>query len=104
MLIDRVLYRDIKVDTEFIADWEGAPKHVRNRVDWLLKVLSITGHFPNSMNIHRAHGTGDRWIGYVTRSKAHWRIIFRINGSHVVFIRLLKHDEMDIYLKGEVAI
>lgn len=96
---DVARYLDVRIEPEFISDYDKAPSHAKKAVDKILKILGCTGQFPNSMRIHRAMATENIWIGYVTRSRQHWRVMFSIEGSDIVFERLLDHDDADQWLK-----
>lgn len=92
-------YADVRVEPEFFSDYDNAPPQAQKAVDKLLKTIGCTGRFPNGANIHRAAATENLWIGYVTRNGQHWRVLFSIHGSDIVFERLLSHDRMDQWLK-----
>jgi hypothetical protein len=53
------------------------------------------------MNVHNAKST-DLFIGYVTRTKSHWRVLFSVDEGIVTFLRMSDHDTMDQILKDEV--
>lgn len=92
-------YTDVRVKPEFFDDYFRAPPHVQKAVDKFTNILACTGQFTNGMNIHRAAKLDNLWIGYITRSRQHWRVLFSIEGSEIVFERLLDHDDADLYFK-----
>lgn len=95
----RARYKDVRVNTEFFDDYFRAPPHVQKAVDKILNILACTGQFTNGMNIHRAAAMENLWIGYITRSRQHWRVLFSIEGSEIVLERLMDHDDADVYFK-----
>lgn len=92
--------KDIYLHDRFLRDYDHASFQVRKAIDKLVNSISSSGQFPNSMNVHQAGGT-DLYIGYVTRTKSHWRLLFNIDNGVITFYRLADHDKMDQILKDE---
>lgn len=93
-------YDDIRVSEQFIKDYNTAPSHVMEAVDKLIRIILDSHALPNSMAAHKvASAYHNLWIGYITRTKEHYRLLFHTEGSVVVFDRIFKHDVMDTYLK-----
>lgn len=92
-------YNDIELEKQFIDDWDTAPHTARKSIDKIIRMTLTEGYFPNSCNIHRADTQDDLWIAYVTRSRAHWRLLFKTQGSTIIFHRLVDHDTQDDYLR-----
>lgn len=91
---------DIRIDEEFIVDYDYLPSEVRRVVDKYINVIAQTGWFPNNAHVHKARGLEDDiWIAYITRTKQHFRLLFYMNENEFLFHRILKHDDMDIWLK-----
>lgn len=91
---------DIHIMPEFIKDYESAPQDIRKAVDKIIKMIGTYGIVPKSMHAHKAAAVDDEmWIGYVSRTKSHWRVIFNVDESVLYFNRLLKHEEMNVYLR-----
>jgi len=96
------MIRDIVITPQFIADWDKARSdpQVYKYVDRLIKNVSRTGTLPNSLNAHRAYDGLDIMVGYVSANKVGWRMTYSIDEEdHMIFDRLLKHEQMDTYLK-----
>ncbi len=95
------MYSDLTISNQFYSDYVKAPKPVQIKVDRIIKMFSSSGKFPPSFNAHKALTTGtETWIGYVNRSREHWRILFYVlENSMVEFDRLLDHDHMDHELR-----
>jgi hypothetical protein len=97
-------YDDIDIDQRFYKDWNKAPKYVHKAVDKIIRLTLESHTLPNSLNAHKVASkyvpdTYILWIGYITKTKEHYRILFYAEESTLVFYRLFKHDNMDIYLK-----
>ena len=93
-------YRDVLLEPTFFDDWEHAPPPIRKKLDKILHQIGKTGIIPAGMNIHKAAAIiPDIWIGYVTRTKDHWRVLFYSEGEILTFHRLLNHAEASLYLK-----
>lgn len=93
--------RDIKITNQFIQDWETARRdpQVETYVDRLINVVTRYGELPNSLNPHKAFKSLPYIIGYVSVNRVGWRMTFLIEDGVMIFDRLLRHDEMDIYLR-----
>ena len=90
---------DIKFTKEFYNDYDVAPLQVKKAMDKLVRLILDGGKFPNSMNVHSAKSVyNDVYIGYVTRSGQHWRVLFETDTTYIVILRLLDHNEADKYL------
>lgn len=94
------IYHDVTVSETFISDFEDAPQPVRRAVDKLVNTIGKHGILPPGMRAHKAASNSEVWIGYVTRSRSHWRVLFYIEDFNVLLDRLITHDEMDILLKA----
>ena len=84
---------------EFLADFDRAPYQVKRAIDRQVMYMMNYGRFPNSMNVHKAESLNGYFIGYVTRTKSHWRVLFQIDGPVITLMRLANHDRMDVILK-----
>lgn len=91
--------KDIVFTQDFFTDYDAAPRMVKKRLDVLVKHISDTGTYPNSMRIHDLKST-DLSVGYVTTTGAHWRLLFWIEYGKMYFYRVMKHDEYDILIKS----
>lgn len=91
---------DIAVSEQFIEDYDAAPTDIKQFVDSFIRKLLDAGRFTPGMNAHKSAAHGDLWIGYITRSGAHWRVTFSLEGPCVHLDRLLSHDKMDTYLRA----
>lgn len=83
---------------KFWEDYKKADKRTQKAADSLFDKILKSGNLPPSMRAHKAHST-DYYIGYVTTTKSHWRVLFYYDDTTVTFDRLIKHDEQDIVLK-----
>lgn len=93
------MIRDIRFDDEFYLDYSDAPEQVQRAMDKLVRMIADSGQFPNSMAVHKAHKL-DLWIGYVTRVRQHWRVLFTLGDDYVTFYRLLDHPATNDYLRA----
>ena len=93
------MIRDIQFDEAFYVDYTDAPEQVQRAMDKLVRMMADSGNFPNSMAVHKAHKL-DLWIGYVTRVRQHWRVLFTLNEDHVCFNRLMDHQTTNDYLRA----
>jgi hypothetical protein len=93
--------KDIYMHERFLRDYEHASYQVKKAIDKHVNSILNSGQFPNSMNVHNAKST-DLFIGYVTRTKSHWRVLFSVDEGIVTFLRMSDHDTMDQILKDEV--
>ena len=94
----RYYINDVYVTPGFLDDYDKAPGRTRERVDGLIKHISKYNKPPRSFQAHKAVPL-NMWIGYVTRSKSHWRILFEFDGFNITFLRLINHEKMDKYLR-----
>lgn len=94
---------DVGVTEQFIQDYDESPIEVRRATDKFVTILAKHGIFTPGTNAHKASATKNSndeiWIGYITRSGSHWRVLFRIEGSVIQLERLMKHDDADNWLK-----
>jgi hypothetical protein len=94
------MIKDIRLTPQFYQDYDKAPSRVKEALDKLVRMILDTGQFPRSMQVHMARSAyNDLYIGYVTRSRQHWRILFETDESLMVGVRLLDHDKADQYLR-----
>lgn len=91
---------DLHIEEDFIIDYGKAPLPIQDKVDWIIRFISDTGAFPNSFMAHKISASYV-WIGYVTRSRQHWRILFEKDEytNELYFMRLVTHQEMDKILR-----
>ena len=91
--------KDIVFTEDALYDYTKAPGFVQKAMDKLVRLMLDGQQFPRSMNVHSAKSTyNDIYIGYVTRTRQHWRILFETDFEKVVVLRLLDHDQADHYL------
>lgn len=100
MRIESTVFNDIRCSPQFIKEYDSAPTVVRRAVDKLIRLILDSGQLPNSMKVHKAEANSDVWIGYVTRTKQHWRVLFFAEENALSFVRLIDHDEMNKELKA----
>lgn len=103
-------FRDFMFEESFMKDFDEVPeeavKRVRKRVEYYVDYF-INGFkedgwaaFPNSLNAHTIEGT-DVWIGYLTKSRQAWRVLFVIDDDDILhFWRLFNHKQMDTFIKN----
>lgn len=99
-MINHAIILDIEFDEQFVEDLNRRiPQQVKNKLEDVIRQILEHGRLPNSLNAHLAYRE-DLWIGYITRSNTHWRILFWYDDlEHIlVFHRLVEHVEMDRYL------
>jgi len=95
-----MFYTDIRVSEDFLIDYDTAPSHVIDMVDKLIRMILDSHAIPNSMAAHKVSSAyHNLWIGYVTRTNEHYRVLFHTEDSVIVFDRLFKHNDMNLYLK-----
>ena len=102
MRVSSALIKEVKYSAEFLNDLEYAPNDVTKKFYKLEEIIDTSNRFPNSLRPHVSGTTEDIYIGYLTRSGQHWRILFEHNGQNpmtVVFLRLVTHKSMDLILK-----
>lgn len=101
MRVSSASIREINYSREFAKDLVCAPDDVLKKFYKLEEMVGSANRFPNSFRPH-ASGTADVYIGYLTRSGQHWRILFEHDNQNpmtVVFLRLVTHKSMDLILK-----
>lgn len=99
-MIKDISVTDIHILPEFIKDYDSAPPEIQKAVDKLVRIIGTHGILPNSMHAHKAAAVDDEmWIGYVSRTGSHWRVLFGVDDTELYFNRLLKHEEMNVYLR-----
>lgn len=92
--------RDIHLDTEFIEDFQDAPAKVKKAINKLIRMISVSGQFPNSMETHKLENM-DMWSGYVTVVNQHWRMLIIFNEDQTItFHRLMPHTDYTRYLRS----
>ena len=72
----------------FAADYDALPQPLRLRVDKALGLLLANPRHP-SLHIKKMKGYENRWEGRVT---LHYRVIFTIEGSAYLLLRVGTHD------------
>lgn len=76
MSIRDVYIQDVIITDKFVEQWEEAPEQIRHKVDEHVQVMGGDHVFLKSFRPHKAKGTSDLYIGWVTKTNAHWRIMF----------------------------
>lgn len=88
-------FNDIQPSTEFIADWESAPKPIQKLMDRKLLTWAVSGELPPSANQHRSHLVDESiFIIYVN---VNWRLLVRCSDNTLSLVRLLNHEIMMKY-------
>jgi mRNA-degrading endonuclease RelE of RelBE toxin-antitoxin system len=89
-------FDDIKIQKEFIDDWEKLSKDIRSRVDRRLHDWSITGTLPRSAQTHKMVSTDQNmFIIYVTCGKGSFRLWAGVEDSTLVCYRVFSHNQQD---------
>jgi hypothetical protein len=94
--------KDIIYTDEFNHDYRCASLEAQKRIDTLVRMIKEGGQIPNSMHVHTSGTLEGLYIGYVTRERVHWRLLFESdeeNPATLVFLRVLTHKNMDLLLK-----
>ena len=92
-------FKDVILSRRFYDDYEDAPPRTQRRINTILRMISDSGKLPNSLNEHRTDPTSNLWIGYVTVTRAHYRLLFTWDDEgNLIFLRLLNHNQQDALL------
>ncbi len=95
--------KDIQFTEAALKDYDYAPDYVQKALDKLIRLMLDGQTFPRSMNVHSAKSIyNEVYIGYVTRTRQHWRILFETDFEKVIVLRLLDHTQADRYLNQYV--
>ena len=90
----------MKVTQEFLADWDQAPSHVKEKLDRRVKQWSMTGELSPSAQAHRAFlFDTDLWICYVGMGRGGFRALVRFVEGYLVLERLVDHEQMERLLR-----
>ena len=102
MRIANCQIKDIIYTDEFNNDYICATEEAQRRINTIVRMIKQSGQLPNSMHVHTSGTLEGMYIGYVTRERVHWRLLFESdeeNPTTLFFLRLLKHKDMDFILK-----
>ena len=90
---------DIEATEQFYDDYKRASPEAKKAINKYIRMISVSGRFPNGFGAKRTKNGGTLWRGRVTVGKQGWRVLFDYVDGLMTLDRLLPHSEYDHYLK-----
>lgn len=91
-----IRFKVIRIESEFIEDYESLPKKIQKRVDRRLSDWSITGELPPSAQAHKTVLSDIEYvIVYISCGLGAYRMLANVIETDLICYRVGDHEKME---------